>query len=104
MEVKEVKFTPDQALQIILKGMETGQIKLPFNGTIKAEEMTAIAKNAIARRQHTPETDFYSLTYELAHSARLDSLYLLFMFGALTRGLTDKEVQNLNHLFDRFMY
>ena len=37
MEVKEVKFTPDQALQIILKGMETGQIKLPFNGTIKAE-------------------------------------------------------------------
>lgn len=60
--------------------------------------------NAKASRLQMPETDFYSLTYELAHSARLDSLYLLCMFGALTRGLTDKEVQNLNHLFDRFMY
>lgn len=104
MEVEEVKFTPDQALQIILKGMETGQIKLPFNGTIKAEEMTAIAKSAVAHHQHTSETDFYSLTYELAHSARLDSLYLLCMFGALTRGLTAKDVQDLNRTFDRFTY
>lgn len=102
MKIDEVKFTPDQALQIILKGMETGQIKLPFNHTIKAEEMTAIAKNAIAHHQYTPETDFYSLTYELAHSARLDSLYLLCMFASLTRGLTEQEVQNLNRVFERF--
>lgn len=104
MEVEEVKFTPDQALQIILKGMETGQIKLPFNGTIKAEEMTAMAKSAMAHNQYRPDVDPQSVMYELAHSAKLDSLYLLCLFGALTRGLTANDVQNLNRLFDRFVY
>lgn len=104
MEVEEVKFTPDQALQIILKGMETGQIKLPFNGTVKAEEMEEMAKSAMAHHQYSQDTDPQSVIYELAHSAKLDSLYLLCMFGALTRGLTARDVQNLNHSFDRFMY
>ena len=102
MKVDEIKFTPDQAFQIILKGMETGQIKLPFNKTIKAEEMEAVAKEAMARHQYSEDVDVFSVTHALARSARLDSLYLFCLYASLTRGLTERDVEHLIRLFDSY--
>lgn len=100
MKLEEVKFTPDQALQIILKGMETGQIKLPFNDTIKAEQYeTEILK---AATQHSKTPDFDGIAYTLSRSAWLDSLYLLCLFSSLTHGLTEEEAKKLNTIFSAF--
>lgn len=100
MKIDEVKFTPEQAVQIILKGMETGQIKLPFNGTIKVEQYEAELLKAAT--QHSKAPDFDGVAYSLSRSARLDSLYLLCLFGSLTHGLTEAEATKLNAIFSAF--
>lgn len=103
MEVKAMKFTPDQAFQIILKGMETGQVKMPFNRMVKPEEMEEILKSSIARSTYDSTTDVYSVTHELMRAARLDSIYLLTLYHSLTEGLTEEEANQLNHQFHRFL-
>lgn len=103
MAIEEMKFTPDQAFQIILKGMEAGQIKLPFHGALTAEELSVDVKKAIALHDYRPEDDVYSVAVKLARSARMDAIYLLTLFGSLTRGLTADDVQRVNEAFDRLM-
>ena len=89
-------FTEDQAFQIILKGMETGQIKLPFNGTCGAEEMLKSAKQS-----HGEVSDLYSISQKLCQSARLDALYLLVLRRSLTNGITDQDLKQLDYDFSR---
>lgn len=96
-----IKLEPEQALQVILKGMETGQIRLPFSKTIKADEMEALVKNNCAKGIRDKNVDAYSIAYELARSARMDSLYILTMFATLTNGLDEEETDHLNSTFKR---
>lgn len=93
-------LTEEQAFQIILKGMETGQIKLPFLNTVSAEKMTEIIQRMRDADQYTSATDSYSIARSLARSAKLDAVYLLTFYAFLTEGLTDKETIELARVYE----
>lgn len=100
MADKKVRLTEDQAFQILLKGMETGQIKLPFLNTVSVEKMTEVIQRMRLQEQQGDSVDSYSIARGLARSAKLDAVYLLTLYAFLTEGLTDKQTTELARLYE----
>lgn len=88
-------FTEDQAFQIILKGMETGQIKLPFHQEVSTKKMLELTGS-----RSEPISDAFSMCVALSRAAKRDSLYLLVLYRSLTSGIDGSDLASLDSSFD----
>lgn len=100
-------FAPEDAVQIILAGINTGAIKFPFTGSFDKEKAEEILKRTLGEARSGERTEdrirsdiSYTLAYEFANLARKDAIYLLTLFQTLVVGLTEKEAEGIRaHAF-----
>ena len=97
-------FTSAEVTQIIVAGLQSGAIVLPFSRKFNVEKFNQKLgdhlKNPGVGNGGTLEEKYEEFTskrlaYQLGGLARMDAIYVLCLKEALLTGLTDKETERI---------
>lgn len=87
MEEKVVKFSEEQAFQLLCAALQNGAITLPFGKEIKTELLRRFREMP----QYVEKEDIVKevLHRQLEPCARADAAYLLAFYSRLVRGISE---------------
>ena len=85
-------FTSAEVTQIIVAGLQSGAIVLPFSRKFNVEKFNQKLGDHLEKYE---EFTSKRLAYQLGGLARMDAIYLLCLKEALLTGLTDKETERI---------
>lgn len=80
-------------MQVILKGIESGQIRFPFNRTVKADGLTAEQLESTVKGTYLKSYNSLDILREIRESAKLDAFYVKMLYAALTEEAGSSEQQ-----------
>ena len=103
--VTSAVFTREEAVKIIIAGIENQAIRFPFTNAIELDDVNKTVSCILQSRdgrfnnrvteERLRDADTYAIGHALQDLARKDALYLLAMLNTLTTPLSDNELKQL---------